>query len=409
MQEPTPSATVSEELLLQPTRLGPALCLEAGRVRVRVAAAFLVLAAAPGIAGGARRMALCALLVSFTVLVHELGHALTALALGHRATIVLYALGAHTTCEPKPTRGREVAIGLAGPAVSLLVGAGAFALARVLEHESLKIMAFSSLGWGAINLLPLIPFDAGRALLACVRERRRALLLSVSCVLAGAVALDGLLVARSALVVLLFGVAAGANAIAWAHQRRLDRERTFDLPAQLTLARRLLEQGEHEHARRLATRIGFRACTKTTANAAWELVAWAELALGLPERAYGSLSRVHPLADVDDYALAAVTAALGRTRHAIGLLERSLSRAPRAGAVKLLIDLHARLGAFDRACETAAIWLAVLDPADALKVVEAATLAGAVEPARRLTSALTQRSSVTLGAPPREANRARVR
>ena len=390
MQEPTKHATAFEELFSQ-ARVGPALCVSAGRARVCVAAAFLVLAAVPGIAGGARRMVLCALLVLFTALVHELGHALAALCFGHRVTIVLHALGAHTHCEPKPARGRAVLIALAGPCSSALVGAAAFEIHHVCALEWLKITALVNLGWGAINALPLLPFDAGRALLVLAGEKRRATLLAVMWAFASALTVEALLVEKNALLVLLFGVAAGASAIAWVHQQRVDRELVLELPAQLITARALLGRGELEDARRLATRIGVRASTTATANAAWELVAWAELAQGLPERAYGSLSRIQPLSDVDDYALAAVTAALGRTREAIGLLERSMQHTPRAEAIKLLIDLHVSRSDFVRACDTAQEWLELLAPADAQKVVQAAMLAGAREPAERLATELQRR------------------
>lgn len=393
MQEPTkPHATASEELLEQ-SRLGPMLSLSAGRARVSIAASFLVLASVPGIAGGARRMALCALLVLFTALVHELGHALVALSFGHRVTIVLHALGAHTRSEPKPMRARAALIALAGPCASLLAGAAGLGLQRIFALEWLEITAVASFGWGAINFLPFLPFDAGRALVTLIGEKRRAKLLAASVGLASMIAVEALLVEKNALLVLLFGIAAGASAIACVHQRRIDRELALDLPAQLVTARALLARGELEDARRLAMRVGVRASTPATANTAWELVAWAELAQGLPERAYGSLGRVHPLSDVDDYALAAVTAALGRPREAMGLLERSLQRRPCAGAVKLLIDLHARVGAFERACEIAAVRLDVLEAADARRVIEAASNAGSSAAADRLAHALAQREA----------------
>ena len=85
--------------------------------------------------------------------------------------------------------------------------------------------------------------------------------------------------------------------------------------------------------------MGVRACTNLTANAAWEIVAWAELEQEHPEKAYGTLRRIRPAADVDTYCLAAVEAARGQIRHAIGLLERARSsRKLCLDAIKLLID-----------------------------------------------------------------------
>src|SRR5450432_2508760 len=104
------SAAGSGDPLLSPKRIGPSLEFgSAERLRVRVALAFFVLAAAPGIAGGAKRMALCAAIVFSAALAHELGHAVCASACGSRATVVLHALGAHTIVMPRLSRKHELA------------------------------------------------------------------------------------------------------------------------------------------------------------------------------------------------------------------------------------------------------------------------------------------------------------
>src|SRR5450432_339403 len=176
------SAPGSRDSLLSPRRIGPSLEFGCGeRLRVRVALAFFLLAATPGIAGGPRRMALCAAIVFCAALAHELGHAVCAWRCGSRARIVLHALGAHTIIEPRLSRGRELVSTLAGPLVSIALGLLLFRLHRAFPADSwLTIASFVNLGWGAINLLPVLPFDGGRALLTLLGDKHRANALLIS-------------------------------------------------------------------------------------------------------------------------------------------------------------------------------------------------------------------------------------
>ncbi|HTA93344.1 MAG TPA: hypothetical protein VK745_27390 [Polyangiaceae bacterium] len=384
------SASGSDELPLSSRRLGPALDFGCGeRMRIRVALAFFALAAAPGIAGGAPRMVLCAAIVFSAALIHELGHALYALLSGSRATVVLHVLGSHTVIEPRLSRGRELVSTLVGPLVSIALGLLLFRLHRAFPaHSWLTISSWVNLGWGALNLLPVLPFDGGRAVLALVGDKQRSSALLISGMCALVIAIQGLAVLRSAPTIFLFGAAAIVSLLGWAQQRRVEAEQALGLPGQLETARRLLADGEYERARQLATRIGVRACSNNTANAAWEQVAWAELGLGLADRAYCTLSRTRPASDVNGYCLAAVQAARGEIRHAIGLLERALGRDVERNATKLLIDLHARLGAFEQACRVASAGLSALDPDETRRVIEAAFEAEAFGPATELAGEL---------------------
>jgi hypothetical protein len=384
------SAPASEEILLGSRRLGPALDFGLGeRLRIRIALAFFLFAAAPGVARGAEKMALCAALLFSTAMIHELGHALHALLCGSRATIVLHVLGPHTAIEPRLSRGRELVSALVGPFVSMALGLLLLRLHWAFPaHSWLTISGWVNLGWGAVNLLPVLPFDGGRALLALAGDKHRSNALLVSGAFALVIAVEGLAVLKSAPIIFLFGTAATVSLFSWAQQRRVEAERALDLPSQLETARRLLGEGECERARQLATRVGVRARSNATANAAWELVAWAELELGLADQAYGTLGRIRPASDVNNYCLAAVAAARGETQRAIGLLERALGPNVELGAIKLLIDLHARAGALDRACKVASTQLSKLDPDDTRRVIEAAFEADAFGPATQLAGEL---------------------
>jgi Zn-dependent protease len=113
------------------------------------------------------------LLVS--VLLHELGHALTARRFGMGVRgITLQMLGGYTELEgDAPSPRVEALVALVGPAVSLAIGllAGLVALslpAGGLAVEVIGWLAVGNLVVAAYNVLPGLPLDGGRALRAAV-------------------------------------------------------------------------------------------------------------------------------------------------------------------------------------------------------------------------------------------------
>jgi Zn-dependent protease len=139
------------------------------------------------------------LITPVAVLVHELGHAVVARTTGAEPHIALAGFGGVTTyIPPRPlSRARSLAISLAGPGVGLAVGL----LLLVVRETSvdrldpigwpstaLEIGIFTCIGWGLLNLLPILPLDGGQAMREllpgdpAVREHRAA---GVSVVVAG--------------------------------------------------------------------------------------------------------------------------------------------------------------------------------------------------------------------------------
>jgi Zn-dependent protease len=113
------------------------------------------------------------LLVMFVgVLLHELGHALTARAFGQEPAILLHGLGGLTYWAPRGEvgSGRRLLIAAAGPSVGLVLGlACVFARALVgapgtFLRQILNFGIWVNLGWGVFNLLPLLPMDGGQVL-----------------------------------------------------------------------------------------------------------------------------------------------------------------------------------------------------------------------------------------------------
>src|SRR5215470_17136075 len=112
-------------------------------------------------------------LLYLSVLIHELSHSLVARGFGLPVRrILLYPLGGFSEIEREPpTPGREFLVSVAGPAISLALAAGAYALTRIVPAGSvprvlLAQLFIANLLVGVFNLLPGLPLDGGRMLRA---------------------------------------------------------------------------------------------------------------------------------------------------------------------------------------------------------------------------------------------------
>ena len=125
-------------------------------------------------------MGLAASLLLFVcVLLHELGHALTARRCGIPvAGIVLFIFGGVAQLAREPRRPAvELAVTLAGPLVSVLLAAACFWLAAAIPIRShwqlvaaaiARYLAVINTGILLFNLLPGLPLDGGRILRAAL-------------------------------------------------------------------------------------------------------------------------------------------------------------------------------------------------------------------------------------------------
>jgi len=107
-----------------------------------------------------------------SILLHEMGHALTARAFGAQGiTVTLYGLGGvtHYRHGEKMTHGRSFWISAAGSATGIAAG-GALLLAAWtgaftgVSHEVavfLDSLIFTALVWGVLNWVPIVPLDGG--------------------------------------------------------------------------------------------------------------------------------------------------------------------------------------------------------------------------------------------------------
>ena len=129
-----------------------------------------------GIGAARYLVAFCfALLLYFSVLLHELGHSLVARALGlpiRRISIHGFVGLSEIEREPE-TPGREALVAAAGPAVSLVLAAAGVVGVRLLDVGTvpwllISAVTVSNLLVTVLNVLPGLPLDGGRVLRAAV-------------------------------------------------------------------------------------------------------------------------------------------------------------------------------------------------------------------------------------------------
>jgi stage IV sporulation protein FB len=112
--------------------------------------------------------------VVFSVLAHELGHALAARRFGAEVEITLHVMGGYTTwATPQPISPlRRVLVAAAGSGVGFLLAGATFGVVRGFDI-SIDNRLFASLAsafvfvnivWGVFNWLPIRPLDGGHIL-----------------------------------------------------------------------------------------------------------------------------------------------------------------------------------------------------------------------------------------------------
>ncbi len=108
-----------------------------------------------------------------SILLHEMGHALTARRFGAQGiSVTLYGFGGLTSYSHSSTlsHGRSFLISAAGSAAGIVAGGSMLWLGRGgaftgASHEMavfLDAFIFTALVWGVLNWVPIVPLDGGR-------------------------------------------------------------------------------------------------------------------------------------------------------------------------------------------------------------------------------------------------------
>ena len=117
--------------------------------------------------------------VFVSILIHELGHALTGIKFGARnVQIQLHGMGGLARFgNESMTRGQKIAMTAAGPGASILLAIVFFAIAVVTYDEPstssypqfllsyfFNVMFTINIFWSIVNLFPVLPLDGGQIL-----------------------------------------------------------------------------------------------------------------------------------------------------------------------------------------------------------------------------------------------------
>lgn len=211
-------------------------------IPVVIAPSFLVIAAILGAGGNASMtdIAIWVGVVTFSIVVHELGHGLTAKAFGADPHISLMSTGGLTRHAPLGTRGRDILVILAGPAAGFaFIGALAVGLSAAgtpfetstslpwitwpsmddpVAKKVLFYLAYINIGWGIVNLFPVLPLDGGQFMQHILEliagERAAVLALGISALTGGAVAVLFYMWFKSVFMLLVFGYLAVTSGLA---------------------------------------------------------------------------------------------------------------------------------------------------------------------------------------------------
>ncbi len=114
-----------------------------------------------------------------SILVHELGHALTARHFGAQPHIALIAFGGYAAYSGvRMSRRQSFLITAAGPTIQLVLGFAVILLSLALPPLSLHgeyflgTLIWISFAWAILNLLPVLPLDGGQMLEAALGPQR---------------------------------------------------------------------------------------------------------------------------------------------------------------------------------------------------------------------------------------------
>lgn len=192
-----------------------------------------------------------------SVLVHELGHAFTALLFGQSAHIQLLAFGGMTERRgPSIGLGKEFFVTFNGP----LFGYGLAAASFGILHLSLPpvllycfhIAFLINLVWSTLNLLPILPLDGGhllRIIMEAIFGAKGVAYALLTGVILGGCAIIALFILQQYLLGALLFLLTFESFRAWRQVRHLaESDRRPDLQAEIDRAFHRLEEGALEDA-----------------------------------------------------------------------------------------------------------------------------------------------------------------
>lgn len=275
------------------------------------------------------------------ILMHELGHALVGRLFGRQPRIELIALGGLTWWEQREpmSPGRSLLVSAAGPAVGIFIGSLALVLMDALRipdpslaRYAFRSLIFVNLGWGLLNLLPVLPLDGGN-IVASVLEllapsRGRLLACYVSFASIGLLLVLTVALRQYPATILLFLLAFSTYQAFRIERQRLAAPQD-QIPSPQSLAQQAfsaLERGDGPALVRIASELVSSADSTEELDEAFHLLAWGRLINGEPAEAQEALTSMSGERSADPALEGAVLVELGNAADAVPLLEQACER-----------------------------------------------------------------------------------
>lgn len=274
-------------------------------------------------------------IISVSVLVHELGHALVCIAFGYRPSIQLVGMGGLT----QPNAGetipwqKDVLLTLAGPGFGLGLGLLCWVLTGILGvhsevgHYVLNGFATANLLWAVLNLLPVAPLDGGRiasALLIRMLGRRGFVAAQgLGLAVGGLVALEAIETKAYFMAVLFSLYAARSVSLIAAYFRGEIPDLAPSHPNELALrqAEAHFHAGRLDEAREALAKLLSEAPSPALTGRAHHLLGWLALKEARGREALDHFSQVQGRVHVESQALAAAYSLLGDDERALSFWE----------------------------------------------------------------------------------------
>jgi stage IV sporulation protein FB len=304
-------------------------------------------------------------IIFFSVLIHEFGHALTAILFKQRAQIQLVALGGLTSYEgPKLRFWQQFLITFDGPLFGFFIFLFATVMLQMdlsglpMIFKILKATQMANLFWTFVNLLPVLPLDGGQ-LLRIVLEAFFGLKGFKAALLAGAI-IAALIsfyffILQAYLVGAIFFLFAFQSFDSWRKSRFATSGDREDENRQLFLsAEKALEGGKKEEAKQLFDQVRQKGEGGILARAACQYLALLESQEGKNKEAYDLLLPFKKHLDEDALCLLHKLAAIQKDYSLVAELSSDCYQASSTMDVALQ---NARAFAFLKQAKPAGGWL----------------------------------------------------
>lgn len=138
---------------------------------VRVHVSFFFIALLLGLStGNIFTLLIWVAVVFVSILVHELGHAVTANYYGRDPQIELYSMGGLTISRRYSMLSypKEILMSFSGPLAGFILGGLVFAFSyffgpfpNAIVRYTISSLLWVNIGWGIVNLIPMLPLDGG--------------------------------------------------------------------------------------------------------------------------------------------------------------------------------------------------------------------------------------------------------